>query len=518
MIQQNNQNNNDEPEEISIEEEPIPEKYISGDKSQQNGMTKTNINNILKQQDEFEEPEPSTITAPIQIKSSNQNTFKKLRQPLEPQDDNTSKINEDFSNNSNNNNLNNINNNNLNTINNNSNNNNNLNNNINNSKCINNSISQCSRVKTNSSFYDNSKFENYNIEKMRYDFVKDYSYLHIDKDEDFLQRMQFDIYKRQFREERLNKLVEQNKIKIDEDEKIKAFNRLIEDANRRLEAQENLENMKDKLDQDITDGPHKKYNDKEWNDIYKKRFQNYVDNKNKRIEENIKNNLEEKKRKENELINMCPKKKASQKHIKETAQRLYDDAKKRKLKIDEKIYRINNDYNNKDNDDPSKYVKIIKSSKYNFSDDGDYNNVGEISKYYQGNKKHSMKKKPKGMAVSDFNNKRFEIGNQKNKKTSENNYNINVNHNNTNNKKNNNFNFDLDEERNELLQMANLKKLQEAPDINVNFQENNNIINDNNSNEDNNNITNNNQLYSPSHEVNEILEQFFRRQINGTNL
>ena len=145
--------------------------------------------------------------------------------------------------------------------------------------------------------------------------------------------MQFDIYKRQFREERLNKLVEKNKIKIDEDEKIKAFNRLIEDANRRFEAQENLENMKDKLDQDISIGQQKKYNDKEWKEIYKRRLQNYIDCVNKRKEENLKNNLEEKRKKEIEEINLCPKKTASQKHIQDSVQRLYDDAKKRKLKM-----------------------------------------------------------------------------------------------------------------------------------------------------------------------------------------
>ena len=101
------------------------------------------------------------------------------------------------------------------------------------------SISRVSKAKTTLPNYDNSKYENYNIEKMRYNLVKEYSYLHIDKNENFLNRMQFDIYKRQIKEDRINKLVEQNKVKMDEDERIKAFNRLIIDANRRLEAQEN---------------------------------------------------------------------------------------------------------------------------------------------------------------------------------------------------------------------------------------------------------------------------------------
>ena len=48
-----------------------------------------------------------------------------------------------------------------------------------------------------------------------------------------------------------------------------------------------------------------------------------------------------------------------------------------------------------------------------------------------------MTKKPKGMAVSEFNNKRFEIGNKKNKKKNKNNFNL------INNKKNNYFYFYL---------------------------------------------------------------------------
>ena len=65
----------------------------------------------------------------------------------------------------------------------------------------------------------------------------------------FLERMQFDIYKRQIKEERLNDLVEQNKVKIDEEQKIKTFNRLIEDANRRLKAQINMTDLQNQLNE-----------------------------------------------------------------------------------------------------------------------------------------------------------------------------------------------------------------------------------------------------------------------------
>ena len=67
------------------------------------------------------------------------------------------------------------------------------------------------------------------------------------------------------------------------DERISAFNRLISDANRRLEAQENLENMKNKLSEDLINNEKKKYSDEIWNEIYKKRFKTYEENVNNKI-------------------------------------------------------------------------------------------------------------------------------------------------------------------------------------------------------------------------------------------
>ena len=184
-------------------------------------------------------------------------------------------------------------------------------NNINNKNKNNNSItlSRVSKAKTTLSNYDNSKYENYNIEKMRYGFLKKYSYIHVDKDENFLNRMKFDIFKRQSKEEKINALVEQNKVKIDEDERISAFNRLISDANRRLEAQDNLENMKNKLSEDIINNDKKKYNNEVWNEIYNKRFKNYAEKYNKKKEEEYKKKEILKKKEEIDEINLCKSKK-----------------------------------------------------------------------------------------------------------------------------------------------------------------------------------------------------------------
>ena len=290
-------------------------------------------------------------------------------------------------------------------------------NNINNQNKNNNSItlSRVSKAKTTLSNYDNSKYENYNIEKMRYNFLKKYSYIHVDKGENFLNRMKFDIYKRQLKEDKINALVEQNKAKLDEDERISAFNRLISDANRRLEAQDNLENMKNKLSEDLINNDKKKYNNEIWNEIYNKRFKNYVENCNKKKEEEYKRKENKRIKKENDEINLCKSKKKPQKLIDEASKRMYDEAKRRKIKMNEKIDRINK-YNN-EIEDASKYTKKIKSESYTFIDEEDLvdntnnNNRLSYNDFYVGktivNNKEKIRK-TKGMSVAEFNNKRFD--------------------------------------------------------------------------------------------------------------
>jgi hypothetical protein len=82
--------------------------------------------------------------------------------------------------------------------------------------------------------------------------------------------MLFDIFKRQTKDERINKLIEKNKVKITEEERIKTFNRLIEDANRRIEAQDQLEDLKNQLLKNNNTNS-KKYKDEEWEEIYEDR-------------------------------------------------------------------------------------------------------------------------------------------------------------------------------------------------------------------------------------------------------
>ena len=87
--------------------------------------------------------------------------------------------------------------------------------------------------------------------------------------------MKFDVIKRQNIEKKMNFLVEKTKNKINESKRSKTFNKLIEDANRRIVAQDNLNTLKNKLEQIEGEKVIKKYKKNQWENIYKERFEKY---------------------------------------------------------------------------------------------------------------------------------------------------------------------------------------------------------------------------------------------------
>ena len=109
-------------------------------------------------------------------------------------------------------------------------------------------------------------------------------------------RMVFDVLKRQNKEKRLEYIIEKTKNKIDENKRIKSFNRLIEDANRRLEVQEQLINLKNKLEENEIEKPLKKYKQEQWENIYNKRFKNYQNLHDTKIQLEINKKKKEKKK------------------------------------------------------------------------------------------------------------------------------------------------------------------------------------------------------------------------------
>jgi hypothetical protein len=271
-----------------------------------------------------------------------------------------------------------------------------------------------------------------------------------------------------------------------------------------------LNNSKNKLNKDFISAEKlsKKYSDKEWNKIYQRRFKSYQDNINKKKEESRKFYEDKKKQEEDEIINSKPNKKASNKHILEVSKRMYDEAKKRKIKMEEK--KMNKKDLNDTDDSVSKYVKIISSEPYNFEDNINFSEKDNfdsndiilnqfllednksIKEYNNIKKKNNIvKKKPlsstknKRMAVSEFNNIRFDKNNKnknklkgiysarfihKNKRYMPDNNNlINIKDDNfINGKINDNVAiidgkcYDLEEERKNLIKMASDWKLQNS--------------------------------------------------------
>lgn len=171
------------------------------------------------------------------------------------------------------------------------------------------------------------------LQNLAYEYLREMSKIKISKNESFMIRMIFDILKRQSQEEKLNLLIEHSKVKMDEDERIKGFNRLIEDANRRLEAQEQLEILKKKLEDDqVVEKPVKKYKNTQWKEIYNERFMRYKEKKEKKLNKLIKEKQEKERQKEEEEIKLCKTKKAPLKVIEEYGKRLYEESKHKKNK------------------------------------------------------------------------------------------------------------------------------------------------------------------------------------------
>ena len=253
--------------------------------------------------------------------------------------------------------------------------------------------------------FDNSKFAKYDTEQIRYGLIKDYSNIRPNKDDKFLQRMQFESLKRKNQDEKINELVEKSKHKINEAELEKTFNRLVDDANRRFIEKQGLNdidkekendkgNEQDK-DKDIISfkdlevASPKKYSEEEWDEIYNKRFKNYDEYKKKRLEIKREKEKIEKMIEEEEQVKLCKiKKKVPVGQIRENTQRLYDEAKKREVIKKRKMTvpkSAKNYFLNKDNifinsfndeEDASKYMKSYKSETYNFfGNNGNNNNL-----------------------------------------------------------------------------------------------------------------------------------------------
>ena len=268
------------------------------------------------------------------------------------------------------------------------------------------------------------KYRNYNDEIKIYYFNKEFSKFHINTEENFMERMKFDIYKRQIKEKKLDDFIKNNKVYLKEENKIKTFNHLIEDANRRLKAQINSKILNTQLDNDlISKKESKKYNYNEWDSIYEKRFKNYLNKVNHKINERKKKEEEEKQKKEEEILKLCPNKKAPIKQIKEISEKMYDEAMKRIIKKKQKIYKFYNDskingysfnlYNTKKEEKYSNENNIINlKNKFltnNMNKIKVNKSTSKISKKNKNNMTHNNINKKFMNGISDIINSEYDI-------------------------------------------------------------------------------------------------------------
>lgn len=237
---------------------------------------------------------------------------------------------------------------------------------------------------------ENTKYKNiyeqYDIQNMAYELVKEYSKIFkADINKDFMQRMFFDIIKRQSKDQRINQFIEKSKLKIDEEEKMNAFNRLIDDANRRFEAQKRVDELRRKLDEG-NNLFNKKYSKEEWEQIYHQRFKKFMEEKLFAINQAIENKKNIEKALEKQYLEQTKSKKVAQKVIDDSVNRMYADAERRKLKLQQNVLKKEFvkgkvkedgliDTNQRENSPSEFKPKNKKREKYQFqSDNENYSN------------------------------------------------------------------------------------------------------------------------------------------------
>ena len=193
---------------------------------------------------------------------------------------------------------------------------------------------------------NNSKYQKYNTEQLAYDAGKNYSQCR-PKEKNFLSRMKFYAIKQQTRNEIIHILIEKNKPKIKESDKLKTFNRLIEDSNRRAEAKNRIELLNSNkqiacniYNQEYNASKQKKqkFNLLEFEKKYEEEVTNKIKQKQKMFEQYQQHKKQEEQMKEDKIINEMKKyhKKVPNEEIQRISQRLYNDAIARKIKLNDR--------------------------------------------------------------------------------------------------------------------------------------------------------------------------------------
>lgn len=150
------------------------------------------------------------------------------------------------------------------------------------------------------------------------------SNLQINGNSHFIERMLFDIFKRQTKEERLKKIIDQKKNKKNESEITSTFNRLIKDANRRLEASNKIEKIKDKINIDLTKTKKKTFKENDWDSYYTQSVKKFSENRDNKIKEKQIQKEKTEKEKEEKILQTQKVRKVSNKEIDLIFKKIYE--------------------------------------------------------------------------------------------------------------------------------------------------------------------------------------------------
>ena len=232
------------------------------------------------------------------------------------------------------------------------------------------------------SSFDFSKF---NQKNMEYDINKNLCKSTNYQGKSFLSRMELDIKNRQTKEEKRKNILEGYKPKAKEEERIKCFNRLISDANKRNKIKENIERRNEFLNCGISP---KKISKREWDIIYDNRFYKYQEKIDNNLREKIIENEKIIKQKEEEIIEQIniKTKKVNKKDLDKIINRLYLDSKKKPIK--KKLTNLLSP-------DKDKANGMKKDENSHINNKNNNNNNIDISSLSRGKKQHNTIKSTK---------------------------------------------------------------------------------------------------------------------------
>ena len=183
--------------------------------------------------------------------------------------------------------------------------------------------------------FDFSKFD---MQKMEYSIDKNLSRPQDFHARPFLSRMEMDIKKRQTKDEKRKALLEDLKPKTKEEYRIKCFNRLISDVNKRNKIKENIENQNEFFSTGISP---KRIGKKQWDAIYEERFYKYQEQLDDNLREKIIENEKMILKKEEDIIEQINlnTRKMKKQEIDKITNRLYLNLKKKEInkKLDDII-------------------------------------------------------------------------------------------------------------------------------------------------------------------------------------